>query len=117
MKDATDEVATKDTSAAKKDHEKWRWSSLQRNLFFKAANLNFRAPYVLIHVESSCRLNLIYIHPGDYNVKCSYDENRATNFSSGDYINGSFDTPATAWGEQARTKSVMIDFLIPYVCF
>ena len=53
------------------------------------------------------------MHPGNYYVNCIYDDNGDFNFSSGDYMNGSFDIPFTLGAEQAISKAVTIDFQIP----
>lgn len=82
-------------------------------MIFQAGNLDFRSRYVLVQAETTCGYNFNYMHPGSYFVNCIYDENGDNNFSSGDYMNSSFDSPLTVIAEQAGTKSVTIDFLIP----
>jgi len=53
------------------------------------------------------------MHPGDYYVNAIYDENGDFNFSSGDYMNSSFDIPLTLSSEGTASASVDINFQIP----
>ncbi len=80
---------------------------------FQAANLDFRSRYVLLNAQSTCGYNFNYMHPGDYYVNCIYDENGDFGFTSGDYMNSSFDSPLTVSAETTGAKAVTIDFLIP----
>ena len=53
------------------------------------------------------------MHPGDYYVNAIYDENDDLNFSSGDYINASFDVPFSLSAEGNSSANVNINFQIP----
>lgn len=76
-------------------------------------NLYFRSRYVFIDANSSSTFNFNNMHPGDYYVNAIYDENGDLNFSTGDYMNSSFDVPFTLTSEGVSNPSVNINFLIP----
>lgn len=80
---------------------------------FTPANLDFRSRYVFVDANSTVNYNFNYMHPGDYYVNAIYDENGDYNFSSGDYMNGSFDVPFTLTSEGVANPTVNINFLIP----
>jgi uncharacterized protein (DUF2141 family) len=54
-----------------------------------------------------------YMHPGTYYVNAIYDVNGDGNFSSGDYINNSFDVPLTLTASGIANATVNVNFLIP----
>lgn len=81
---------------------------------FQVASLDFRSRYVFIDAGSgSTGFNFNYMHPGNYYVNAIYDEDGSNNFSSGDYINGSFDQSFTLDPEGQATVPVTINFEIP----
>ncbi|MFT4602794.1 MAG: hypothetical protein ACI857_002981 [Arenicella sp.] len=82
-------------------------------MVFQAGNLDFRSRYVFVNAETICGYDFNYMHPGNYYINCIYDENGDYNFTSGDYMNSSFDSQMTVAAEQSTAKSVTIDFLIP----
>lgn len=86
---------------------------LFNNFVFQAQNLDFRSRYVFVNAATNCDFSFDYMHPGNYYVNCIYDENGDYNFTSGDYMNSSFDVPFSLTTEQTILKSVAIDFLIP----
>lgn len=86
---------------------------LFNNFVFQPQNLDYRSRYVFIDAAASCSFSFNYMHPGNYYVNCIYDDNGDFNFSSGDYMNGSFDIPFTLGAEQTISKAVTIDFQIP----
>lgn len=80
---------------------------------FTPANLDFRSRYVFVDANSSISFNFNYMHPGDYYINAIYDVNGDLSFSTGDYMNSSFDVPFTLTSEGVANPSVTIDFLIP----
>lgn len=80
---------------------------------FLAANLKYRSRYVFVSTAANTSFNFNYMHPGDYYVNAIYDSNGDYNFSSGDYMNSSFDVPFTLAPESSVTSNVNINFLIP----
>ena len=86
---------------------------LFNNFIFQVQNLDYRSRYVFIDAATNCNFSFNYMHPGTYYVNCIYDDNGDYNFSSGDYMNGSFDVPLVLGSEQTISKNVNIDFQIP----
>jgi len=82
-------------------------------LTFIPASLDFRSRYVFVAANSSAGYNFNYMHPGDYYINAIYDSNGDFNFSSGDYINSSFDIPFTLTDKGVSNTNVEINFLIP----
>ena len=80
---------------------------------FDPASLNFRSRYVLTDAASVGAFKFNYMHPGDYYLNAIYDSNGDGQFSSGDYMNSSFDVPFTLNALGTSTPNVTIDFLIP----
>ncbi len=80
---------------------------------FNPSRLDFRSRYVFVGAESTTGFDFDYMHPGDYYVNAIYDENGDFNFSSGDYMNSSFDIPLTLSSEGTASASVDINFQIP----
>lgn len=82
-------------------------------LTFIPANLDFRSRYVFVEANSSTGYNFNYMHPGDYYINAVYDSNGDFNFSSGDYMNSSFDVPFTLTENGVVNANVEINFQIP----
>lgn len=80
---------------------------------FNAANLDFRSRYVFVGANSSTGFDFNYMHPGDYYVNAVYDANGDYTFTSGDYMNNSFDVPLTLNPEGTSSATVNINFQIP----
>jgi hypothetical protein len=80
---------------------------------FNAANLKYRSRYVLVGAKPSTGYTFNYMHPGTYYVNAIYDVNGDGNFSSGDYINNSFDVPLTLSASGIANATVNVNFLIP----
>lgn len=80
---------------------------------FQPANLDFRSRYVFAGAASPTGYNFNYMHPGTYYVNTIYDENGDLNFSSGDYMNSSFDVPLTLTDQGVSNVSVNVNFEIP----
>jgi len=80
---------------------------------FDPSKLDYRSRYVFVNAASSTNFNFNYMHPGDYYVNAIYDENDDLNFSSGDYINASFDVPFSLSAEGNSSANVNINFQIP----
>lgn len=80
---------------------------------FIPANLDFRSRYVFVGASNPTGFNFNYMHPGDYYVNAIYDSNGDFNFSSGDYINSSFDIPFTLTNKGMTNVNVAINFQIP----
>ncbi len=80
---------------------------------FDPSKLDYRSRYVFVNAASSNSFNFNYMHPGDYYVNAIYDENGDLNFSSGDYINASFDVPFSLSAEGNSSANVNINFQIP----
>ena len=53
------------------------------------------------------------MHPGTYYVNAIYDSNGDYNFTSGDYMNSSFDVPLTLGALGSASANVNINFQIP----
>ena len=80
---------------------------------FNAANLDFRSRYVFVGADSPTGYSFNYMHPGEYYVNAIYDENGDLNFSSGDYMNSTFDIPLSLSSEGTADVNVNINFQIP----
>lgn len=81
---------------------------------FQQGNLDYRSRYVFVGANNGTTgFNFNYMHPGDYYVNAIYDQDGNYNFSSGDYMNGSFDQPLTLNSEGQATTAVDINFQIP----
>lgn len=80
---------------------------------FNVANLDYRSRYVFVDASASVNYNFNYMHPGNYYVNAIYDENGDYSFSSGDYINSSFDVPFSLTSSGIANPNVYINFLIP----
>ncbi|MDX2361852.1 MAG: hypothetical protein QNK23_13670 [Crocinitomicaceae bacterium] len=80
---------------------------------FLAANLDTRSRYVLVGAEALTGYDFNYMHPGDYYVNAIYDENGDGNFSSGDYMNSSFDVPLSLGSQGTSSVNVNINFQVP----
>lgn len=80
---------------------------------FNPANLDFRSRYVFVNADQSTSFDFNYMHPGDYYVNAIYDDNGDYNFSSGDFMNGSFDVPFSLSSEGNQSVAVDINFEIP----
>ena len=80
---------------------------------FNPANLDFRSRYVFVNADESTSFDFNYMHPGDYYVNAIYDDNGDYNFSSGDFMNGSFDVPFSLSSEGNQSVAVDINFEIP----
>ncbi len=80
---------------------------------FNVTNLNFRSRYVLVDAATVGTFKFNYMHPGNYYLNAIYDSNGDGQFSSGDYMNSSFDVPFTLSSLGTSSPSVNIDFQIP----
>lgn len=80
---------------------------------FQAQNLKFRSRYVFVGAANPTGYDFNYMHPGNYYVNAIYDSNGDFNFSSGDYMNGSFDIPFSLLPESTSNANVTINLLIP----
>ncbi len=80
---------------------------------FNAANLNYRSRYVLVDAATTGVFKFNYMHPGNYYLNAIYDSNGDGQFSSGDYMNSSFDVPFTLNSLGTVAPNVNIDFQIP----
>ena len=80
---------------------------------FLTANLATRSRYVFVGAEQPTGYNFNYMHPGDYYVNAVYDVNGDYNFTSGDYMNGTFDIPVTLGSSGNASATVNINFQIP----
>lgn len=80
---------------------------------FLTGNLKFRSRYVLVPANASSSFTFNYMHPGKYYLNAVYDENSDMNFSSGDFMNSTFDIPFTLTEKGFSEASVTIDFEIP----
>lgn len=81
-------------------------------LAFNTTNLKFRSRYVFVQANNPT-FSFNYMHPGKYYVNAIYDTNGDNNFSSGDFMNSSFDMPFTLTEKGAKDVSVTINFEIP----
>ena len=80
---------------------------------FNPANLDFRSRYVFVGADSPTGYTFNYMHPGNYYVNAIYDENGDFNFSSGDYMKSTFDSPFNLSSEGTSNANVTIDLQIP----
>jgi len=80
---------------------------------FIPENLKFRSRYVFVGAAQPTGYNFNYMHPGNYYVNAIYDNNGDFIFSSGDYMNGSFDIPFTLSANGTSNPNLIINFLIP----
>lgn len=80
---------------------------------FNVANLKYRSRYVILNAETTVDFTFNYMHPGQYYLNAIYDSNGDLNFSSGDFINGSFDVPFTLAAKGITTVNANINFEIP----
>jgi hypothetical protein len=80
---------------------------------FQPGNLDFRSRYVLLSAQEFSSFEFNYMHPGDYYINAIYDENNDQNFSSGDFMNSTFDVPLTLSAEGTASSNVVINFQIP----
>jgi hypothetical protein len=79
---------------------------------FNTASLNFRSRYVFVDATNPS-FNFNYMHPRKYYLNAIYDVHGYNNFSSGDYMNSSFDVPFTLTNKGIQYVTVTIDFQIP----
>ena len=86
---------------------------LFNGVVFNVANLDFRSRYVFVGANTSTGFNFNYMHPGTYYVNAIYDQNGDFNFSSGDYMNSSFDIPLNLAAEGSASANGTINFQIP----
>lgn len=82
-------------------------------MVFQPQNLDFRSRYVFVDAQQNTSFLFNYMHPGTYSVNAIYDENGDYNFSSGDYMNSSFDVPLSLSANGSTSAAVNINFLIP----
>ncbi|MBL4625303.1 MAG: hypothetical protein JKY42_09225 [Flavobacteriales bacterium] len=82
-------------------------------IFTGVSNLNYRSRYVFVSAATPTGFNFNYMHPGSYYLNAIYDNDGDYSFSSGDYMNSSFDVPFTLTEKGTSTTSVTIDFMIP----
>lgn len=80
---------------------------------FNPSQLDFRSRYVFVGAAEPTGYDFNYMHPGNYYINAIYDENGDFNFSSGDYMNSSFDVPLSLSAEGTASKTVTINFQIP----
>jgi hypothetical protein len=80
---------------------------------FLPQNLDYRSRYVFVNAQTNCGFDFNYMHPGSYYINAIYDENGDYTFTSGDYMNASFDVPVTLSSEGSAVSNVTINFLIP----
>ena len=80
---------------------------------FQSQNLDYRSRYVFINAANSTSFDFNYMHPGNYYVNVIYDSNGDLNFSSGDYMNSTFDVPLSLSSASSTSATVTVDFLIP----
>jgi hypothetical protein len=80
---------------------------------FQPDNLKYRSRYVLLDAANQQNFEFNYMHPGSYYINAIYDENNDGQFSSGDFINSSFDVPLTLAANGTSSANVMINFQIP----
>lgn len=80
---------------------------------FIPGNLKYRSRYVFVGAQNPTGYNFNYMHPGNYYINAIYDSNGDYSFSSGDYMNGTFDIPFSLAAEGNSSPSVTINFLIP----
>lgn len=80
---------------------------------FIPANLDYRSRYVFVNANNTSNFNFNYMHPGNYYVNVAYDSNGDYNFSSGDFMNSTFDVPLTLTDQGNSNVTVTVDFQIP----
>jgi hypothetical protein len=80
---------------------------------FQIENLKYRSRYVFVGAADPTGYTFNYMHPGSYYINAIYDINGDYNFSSGDYMNGSFDIPFSLASEGIVSQTVTINLLIP----
>ena len=80
---------------------------------FSINNMKYRSRYVFVDAAASTSFNFNYMHPGTYYVNAIYDSNGDYNFTSGDYMNSSFDVPLTLGALGSASANVNINFQIP----
>ena len=80
---------------------------------FSLNNMKYRSRYVFVDAKASTSFNFNYMHPGTYYVNAIYDSNGDYNFSSGDYMNSSFDVPLTLTNQGSASANVNVNFQIP----
>ena len=68
---------------------------------------------MFVGADSPTGYTFNYMHPGNYYVNAIYDENGDFNFSSGDYMNSTFDIPFNLSSEGTSNANVTIDLQIP----
>lgn len=86
---------------------------LFNGLNFLPNNLKFRSRYVILEAAAQLSFDFNYMHPGNYFINAIYDENNDGQFSSGDYINNSFDVPLSLPALGTSSANVNINFEIP----
>lgn len=80
---------------------------------FDPSQLKYRSRYVFVGANPTTGFDFNYMHPGNYYVNAVYDSNGDLNFSSGDYINSSFDVPFNLTNKGNAHVNVNINFQIP----
>lgn len=86
---------------------------LFNGFIFNQNQLKYRSRYVLMNAATQASFNFDLMHPGSYCLNAVYDNNGDSNFSSGDFMNGSFDLSFNVLEESLVNKSVSINFEIP----
>lgn len=82
-------------------------------VIFDVNQLKYRSRYVFVGASVTTGYNFNYMHPGNYYINAIYDVNGDFTFSSGDYMNSSFDIPFTLNELGTSNTSVDINLLIP----
>lgn len=80
---------------------------------FDANQLKYRSRYVFVGATDPTGFNFNYMHPGSYYINALYDVNGDFTFTSGDYMNSSFDIPFTLSGSSTSNTTVDISLQIP----
>lgn len=80
---------------------------------FLQENLKYRSRYVLVGAATETGYLFNYMHPGNYFVNVIYDENGDQTFSSGDYMNSTFDVPLQLPPSGSAAIHVPVNFQIP----
>lgn len=80
---------------------------------FSLNNMKYRSRYVFVDAKASTSFNFNYMHPGTYYVNAIYDSNGDYNFSSGDFMNSTFDVPLTLTNQGSTSANVNVNFQIP----
>ncbi|MBN4082115.1 hypothetical protein JYT21_00265 [bacterium AH-315-B15] len=80
---------------------------------FNPAQLIYRSRYVFVGAADPTGYDFNYMHPGDYYINAIYDSNGDYNFSSGDFMNSSFDVPFSLGAESITSQTITINFEIP----